>query len=288
MAATAQPRVWFVTGASTGLGRAQARAALAHGDRVVATARDVGAVKDLVDAAPGRALALPLDVTDSGSAREAVRAALDAFGRIDVLVNNAGYGLRGAIEDIDETELRRQFETNVFGVLTVTRAVLPAMRRQRSGHIVQLSSVGGVVAMLGGAAYAGTKFALEGLSEGLAAEVAHLGIKVTIVEPGPFRTDFAGRSIVWAVPSDDYAPVMVPAKERFDVWDGTQPGDPMKAAAAVIAVVEMDEPPLRLPLGPEAFDRIRDRLDSRIRELDEVEAIGRPTDFDPEHSLPAS
>jgi NAD(P)-dependent dehydrogenase (short-subunit alcohol dehydrogenase family) len=273
-------RVWFVTGTSTGLGRALAEEVLAHGDRVVATARDATTVKDLAEQAPDRALAATLDVTDAGSVRAAVAAALDTFGRIDVLVNNAGYGLRGAIEDLDEAELRRQFETNVFGALTVTRAVLPAMRRRRSGRVVQVSSVGGVMTMLGGSAYSGTKFALEGLSEGLAAEVAHLGIKVVIVEPGPFRTDFAGRSIRWAAPSPDYADVMVPAKAAFDTFDGTQPGSPAKAARAIIEVVGWDDPPLRLPLGAEAFARIRDRLAARLAELDAVEPVGRPTAFD--------
>jgi NAD(P)-dependent dehydrogenase (short-subunit alcohol dehydrogenase family) len=273
-------RVWFVTGTSTGLGRALAEEVLAHGDRVVATARDATTVKDLAEQAPDRALAATLDVTDAGSVRAAVAAALDTFGRIDVLVNNAGYGLRGAIEDLDEAELCRQFETNVFGALTVTRAVLPAMRRRRSGRVVQVSSVGGVMTMLGGSAYSGTKFALEGLSEGLAAEVAHLGIKVVIVEPGPFRTDFAGRSIRWAAPSPDYADVMVPAKAAFDTFDGTQPGSPAKAARAIIEVVGWDDPPLRLPLGAEAFARIRDRLAARLAELDAVEPVGRPTAFD--------
>jgi NAD(P)-dependent dehydrogenase (short-subunit alcohol dehydrogenase family) len=273
-------RVWFVTGTSAKLGRALAEEVLAHGDRVVATARDATTVKDLAEQAPDRALAATLDVTDAGSVRAAVAAALDTFGRIDVLVNNAGYGLRGAIEDLDEAELRRQFETNVFGALTVTRAVLPAMRRRRSGRVVQVSSVGGVMTMLGGSAYSGTKFALEGLSEGLAAEVAHLGIKVVIVEPGPFRTDFAGRSIRWAAPSPDYADVMVPAKAAFDTFDGTQPGSPAKAARAIIEVVGWDDPPLRLPLGAEAFARIRDRLAARLAELDAVEPVGRPTAFD--------
>ncbi|MDF5756954.1 oxidoreductase [Spongiactinospora sp. TRM90649] len=273
-------RIWLITGTSTGLGRALAEAVIDSGDALVATAREASTVKDLAERAPERVLALPLDVTDPGSVRAAVSAAVTAFGRIDVLVNNAGYGLRGAIEEATEQELRDQFETNVFGVLTVTRAVLPVMRRHRSGHIVQISSVGGVMAMLGGAMYAGTKFALEGLSEGLAAEVAHLGIKVTIVEPGPFRTDFAGRSIRWTGPMEDYAAVMEPARSAFGALDGTQPGDPARAAGAVIDVTRMMNPPLRLPLGAEAFTRIRDRFESRLRELDATEPIGLHTAFD--------
>ncbi|MBT2419307.1 SDR family NAD(P)-dependent oxidoreductase [Streptomyces sp. ISL-22] len=273
-------KVWFVTGTSTGLGRALAEEVIADGDRLVATARDAGTLDDLVAQAPDRVRALPLDVTDPTAVRLAVDAALKDFGRIDVLVNNAGYALRGALEELSETELRRQFDTNVFGALDVTRAVLPAMRAQRSGCIVQMSSVGGVLATLGGTAYAGTKFALEGLSEGLAAEVAHLGIHVLIVEPGPFRTDFTGRSVRWADPIDDYRSVLDPAKQQFLAMHGTQPGDPARAARAVITATRMEKPPLRLPLGANAIDRIRERLQRRLREVDEVEALGRPTDFD--------
>lgn len=273
-------KVWFVTGTSTGLGRALAEEVIADGDRLVATARDAGTLDDLVAQAPDRVRALPLDVTDPTAVRLAVDTALKDFGRIDVLVNNAGYALRGALEELSETELRRQFDTNVFGALDVTRAVLPAMRAQRSGCIVQMSSVGGVLATLGGTAYAGTKFALEGLSEGLAAEVAHLGIHVLIVEPGPFRTDFTGRSVRWADPIDDYRSVLDPAKQQFLAMHGTQPGDPARAARAVITATRMEKPPLRLPLGANAIDRIRERLQLRLREVDEVEALGRPTDFD--------
>jgi NAD(P)-dependent dehydrogenase (short-subunit alcohol dehydrogenase family) len=273
-------KVWFITGTSTGLGRALAHEVIADGDRLVATARDTSTLTELVDLAPDRVRALPLDVTDPTAVRLAVDTALKDFGRIDVLVNNAGYALRGALEELSETELRRQFDTNVFGALDVTRAVLPAMRAQRSGCIVQMSSVGGVLATLGGTAYAGTKFALEGLSEGLAAEVAHLGIHVLIVEPGPFRTDFTGRSVRWADPIDDYRSALDPAKQQFLAMHGTQPGDPARAARAIITATRMEEPPMRLPLGANAIDRIRERLQQRLRELDETESLGRPTDFD--------
>jgi NAD(P)-dependent dehydrogenase (short-subunit alcohol dehydrogenase family) len=272
--------VWFITGTSTGLGRALAQEVIADGDRLVATARDTRTLDDLVALAPDRVRALPVDVTDPTAVRLAVDTALKDFGRIDVLVNNAGYALRGALEELSETELRRQFDTNVFGALDVTRAVLPAMRAQRSGCIVQMSSVGGVLATLGGTAYAGTKFALEGLSEGLAAEVAHLGIHVLIVEPGPFRTDFTGRSVRWADPIDDYRSALDPAKEQFLAMHGTQPGDPARAARAIITATRMDDPPLRLPLGANAVDRIRERLQQRLREVDTVEPLGRPTDFE--------
>ncbi|MFE1954474.1 oxidoreductase [Streptomyces sp. NPDC059524] len=273
-------RVWFVTGTSTGLGRALAEEVVAEGDRLVATARDPRALEDLVALAPDRVRALPLDVTDPGQVRQAVDTALKEFGRVDVLVNNAGYALRGALEELSDVELRRQFDTNVFGAVDVTRAVLPSMRARRGGHIVQISSVAGVSGTLGGGAYAGTKFALEGLSEGLAAEVAHLGIRVLIVEPGPFRTDFTGRSVRFATPIDDYRPVLDPAREAFLARHGSQPGDPVKAARAVIAATSMDDPPLRLPLGANAVDRIRERFGERLRELDAVEPLGRPTDFD--------
>jgi NAD(P)-dependent dehydrogenase (short-subunit alcohol dehydrogenase family) len=276
----AATKVWFITGTSTGLGRALAQEVIADGDRLVATARDTRTLDDLVALAPDRVRALPVDVTDPTAVRLAVDTALKDFGRIDVLVNNAGYALRGALEELSETELRRQFDTNVFGALDVTRAVLPAMRAQRSGCIVQMSSVGGVLATLGGTAYAGTKFALEGLSEGLAAEVAHLGIHVLIVEPGPFRTDFTGRSVRWADPIDDYRSALDPAKEQFLAMHGTQPGDPARAARAVITATRMDDPPLRLPLGANAVDRIRERLQQRLREVDTVEPLGRPTDFE--------
>jgi NAD(P)-dependent dehydrogenase (short-subunit alcohol dehydrogenase family) len=277
---TDHTKVWFITGTSTGLGRALAQEVIADGDRLVATARDTSTLDDLVALAPDRVRALPVDVTDPTAVRLAVDTALKDFGRIDVLVNNAGYALRGALEELSETELRRQFDTNVFGALDVTRAVLPAMRAQRSGCIVQMSSVGGVLATLGGTAYAGTKFALEGLSEGLAAEVAHLGIHVLIVEPGPFRTDFTGRSVRWADPIDDYRSALDPAKKQFLAMHGTQPGDPARAARAIITATRMDDPPLRLPLGANAVDRIRERLQQRLREVDTVESLGRPTDFE--------
>ncbi|MER7202310.1 short-chain dehydrogenase/reductase [Streptomyces sp. CB01635] len=275
----AATKVWFITGTSTGLGRSLAQEVIADGDRLIATARDPRTLDDLVALAPDRVRALPLDVTDPTTVRLAVDSALKEFGRIDVLVNNAGYALRGALEELSETELRRQFDTNVFGALDVTRAVLPALRAQRSGCIVQMSSVGGVMATLGGTAYAGTKFALEGLSEGLAAEVAHLGIHVLIVEPGPFRTDFTGRSVSYADPIDDYRPALDPAKEQFLAMHGIQPGDPSRAARAVITATRMEHPPLRLPLGANAIDRIRERLQQRLHEMDAIESLGRPTDF---------
>jgi NAD(P)-dependent dehydrogenase (short-subunit alcohol dehydrogenase family) len=220
-----------------------------------------------------------LDVTDAATVRAAAAEAVGAFGRVDVLVNNAAYGLLGAFEELSEADFRHNFETNVFGAMAVARAVLPIMRRQRFGRIVQMSSVNGVVSGPGGTAYAGTKFALEGMSEALAAEVAHLGIRVTIVEPGPFRTDFGGRALRWGEPLEDYAQVISPARRAFEAGHGSQPGDPYRGAEAIVAAVGLDDPPLRLPLGAEAFGWIRDYLRSRIDQLAEVEAIGADTAF---------
>ena len=267
-------KVWFVTGAGSGFGHALARAVIAHGDRVVATARDVGALSGLAADHVAR-----LDVTDPAAIAAAVAEAERGLGRIDVLVNNAGSGLLGAFEEHGETELRAAFETNLFGALAVTRAVLPGMRRRRSGHVVQMSSVVGVTSGLGGTAYAGPKAALEAISEALAAEVAHLGIRVTIVEPGPFRTDFGGRSLRWGKPLDDYAPVIAPARAAFTASHGTQPGDPYRGAEAIIAAVDLDDPPLRLPLGEEAFGWLRAYFARRTAELMAAEPLGADTGF---------
>jgi NAD(P)-dependent dehydrogenase (short-subunit alcohol dehydrogenase family) len=269
-------RVWLITGCSSGFGRALAEAVVAHGDRLVATARDPAALGDL---AGDGVLAARLDVTDGESIRAAVAAAEEAYGGIDVLVNNAGYGLLGALEELSEAELRAAFETNLFGALWLTRAVLPGMRARRSGHIVQMSSVVGVVSGLGGGAYVGPKAALEAMSEALAAEVAHLGIRVTIVEPGAFRTEFSGRSLRSAVPLADYAELVGPASAAFRASHGTQPGDPSRGAKAIIAAVESEDPPLRLPLGDESFGWLRTYFQRRIAEVDAAQALGFETAF---------
>lgn len=268
-------KVWFVTGASSGLGRAVCAAALSRGDEVVATARDVGAV-DLPAFVRG------LDVTDPASVRAAVDAAVGEYGRIDVLVNNAGHGFLGALEEVSDEQARKVMETNVFGVLAVTRAVLPHMRARRSGHIVQMSSVGGVVGNPGHAIYATSKFALEGMSEALAGEVAPLGIRVTIVEPGPFRTDFAGRSMAFADPIPDYRDTPAGTlRERFPKQHGTQPNDPAKAAQAILAAVDDETSPLRLPLGQEAVTRIRVKLESQLADLARWEPTSLDTRYQP-------
>jgi len=255
--------VWFITGCSTGLGRALATTVLEGGGRAVVTARDPGTVADLVDRHGDRALALALDVTDSGRVAEAVKEAEAAFGRIDVLVNNAGYGYLAAVEEGEEHEVRALFDTNFFGLAEVTRAVLPGMRARRSGHIVNVSSIGGLVAFGATGYYHATKFAVEGLSESLAAEVAPLGIKVTIVEPGGFRTNWSGPSMRQsATVLDDYAETAGARRASTLATYGHQPGDPDRAAEAIIGAVRAEEPPLRLLLGRSAYDIATARLDT--------------------------
>jgi NAD(P)-dependent dehydrogenase (short-subunit alcohol dehydrogenase family) len=269
-------RVWLITGASSGLGRALAAAVLERGERVVATARDRDSVDELVQRHPDRALAARLDVTDVEQARAAFGAAIAAFGRVDVVVNNAGYGLFGALEELGDNELRDQFETNVFGALNVTRAALPHLRSGRGGHIVQVSSLEGVAPLLAGeTAYAAAKFAVEGLSEALAKEVEHLGVRVTIVEPGPVRTEFAAAAVARPPRSDDYDPSVGDALRLFEQLAGNQPNDPARVAAAIVEAVDSDAPPLRLALGTEAVEAIRDRLDAQRRELDAWEPVAR-------------
>ena len=281
MAADNSEKVWFITGSSTGFGRALAEAVLEKGYRLVATARKPEQLKDLVDRYPNQVKAVALDVTNSQSVREAVEAALNEFDRIDVLVNNAGYGTMGAIEEVSDDDIKRQFDTNLFGALNVTRAVLPTMREQRSGHILSISSVGGIVSFAGWGMYCATKFALEGVSEALAKEVKQLGIKVTIIEPGAFRTDFRGRSIV--APDHaiaDYAETSGKMIQWTQEMDGKQPGNPVKAAAAMIQVVETENPPLRLALGEDAVNGITQKLESMKAELEAWKDISINTAFE--------
>jgi NAD(P)-dependent dehydrogenase (short-subunit alcohol dehydrogenase family) len=257
--------VWFITGCSTGLGRALAEAVLERGDSAAVTARDPRTVADLVAAHGDRALALPLDVTDKAQIADAVKRAEAAFGRIDVLVNNAGYGYLAAVEEGEDDEVRALFDTNVFGLADVTKAVLPGMRERRSGHVVNISSLGGLAAFGATGYYHATKFAVEGLSESLAAEVGPLGIAVTIVEPGAFRTNWSGPSMKQSpVAIDDYAGTAGARRTSTLATYGSQPGDPARAAQAIISAVEADEPPLRLLLGQVAFDVANARLD-RLR-----------------------
>lgn len=273
-------RVWFVTGASSGFGHAISEAVLDHGDRLVATGRDVEAIQTLVKDHPGQGMALRLDVTDPGAAREAVHEATTHFGRVDVVVNNAGYGHVGAIEELSDAELRQQLEVNLFGVINTTRAALPQMREQRSGHLVQMSSLNGVEGLAGAGYYAASKFAVVGLSESLADEVAHLGIKVTIVEPGPHRTRFLNqRSTKLSEPIADYADSVGQTRQVLAEMDGNQPGDPARAARAIVAVAEADNPPRRLPLGQMALDNIRAKLNAQLAELEAGAELSATSDF---------
>ncbi|PRH84233.1 short-chain dehydrogenase/reductase [Labrys okinawensis] len=261
---TIQTPVWFITGASSGLGRALAEAVLARGWRAVLAARRTEALADLAAAHGGRALAIELDVTDAGGIDRAVATAEARFGRVDVAVNNAGYGYLAAIEEDEDAQIRAQFETNVFGLVGVTKRILPGMRMRRSGHIVNISSLGGLVAFAATGYYHATKFAVEALSESLAQEVAPLGIKVTIVEPGAFRTDWAGRSMVEApTVIADYAETAGRRREQTRAISGRQPGDPARAALAIIKAVEAPEPPLRLLLGAPALRIARERLEAQ-------------------------
>ncbi|OXM59932.1 oxidoreductase [Amycolatopsis vastitatis] len=253
--------VWFITGCSTGLGRALASAVLGRGLRAVVTARDPAQVADLAAGHGDRALVLPLDVTDHAQVVDAVKQAESAFGRIDVLVNNAGYGYLAAVEEGEDDEIRKLFDTNVFGLADVTRAVLPGMRARRGGHVVTVSSLGGLAAFGATGYYHATKFAVEGLSESLAAEVAPLGIKVTIVEPAAFRTNWSGPSMRQsAIHIDDYAETAGARRAATTATYGHQPGDPVRAAEAVIDAVGAEEPPLRLLLGKAAYDIATARL----------------------------
>lgn len=276
-----QQRVWFITGASTGFGRILAEQVLAQGDKVVATARKPEQIADLTQNHPETAVALALDVIDSNAVEIAVDSAIRQFGRIDVLVNNAGYGLAGAIEEAVEGEYMPVFETNLFGLVCVTRTVLPHLRKQRSGHIVNLSSIGGLIAMPGWGYYNASKFAVEGFSEALAGEVAPLGIHVTLIEPGAFRTDFLGRSGVEAHQRiADYDETAGKTRQYFHDQAGKQPGDPAKAAAAIIAVVHAENPPRHLVLGKMAFNRMTQRLDQWKQDLEAWRETSLGADFD--------
>jgi NAD(P)-dependent dehydrogenase (short-subunit alcohol dehydrogenase family) len=251
------PRTWMITGTSSGFGLALAEAALAAGDRVVATARRPETLKPLIASAPDRAIAVGLDVTKPAEIDSAVDAAVEHFGRIDVLVNNAGNGSVGAVEEIDIAELRALHDTMFVGPVRLTQAVLPAMRKRGSGTIVQISSMGGQLAPPGFGAYCSAKFALEAISESLAAEVEPLGIRVLIVEPGAFRTEFgASRMHRTKTVIEDYASTVGPTRAAVDAMDGSQPGDPTRAAAAIIEVVNAARAPLRLALGDDAVDNI--------------------------------
>jgi NAD(P)-dependent dehydrogenase (short-subunit alcohol dehydrogenase family) len=277
---TDQKPVWLVTGASSGLGRALAEAALEAGYAVVATARRPDSLSDLAERYPGQVTAEKLDVTDHANVVEVISDVETRFGGIDVLVNAAGYGYLAAIEEGVDDQIRAQFETNVFGLLDVTRAALPGMRARRSGTIVNFSSLGGLVAFGATGYYHATKFAVEALSESLSHEVAPLGIKVLIVEPGAFRTDWAGRSMIESPTTiKDYAETAGKRRTATKATSGSQPGDPAKAAAAIIQAVGAKEPPLRLLLGASALKVAYGRLDSLRENFDAWRDVTTSVDF---------
>ena len=273
-------RVWFITGASSGLGRSIAEAALAAGDTVVGAARSAQSLDALVAVDPARASAIGLDVTDSTGIPKAVTEVLDRHGRIDVLVNAAGYALVGGVEETSAAELRDIMEVHFFGAAALTAAVLPGMRERGSGAIVQITSMGGRMSFPGVGAYSASKFALEGLSEALAAEVAPFGVRVLIVEPGTFRTGLhrAG-SRRETTPLPVYEQVIGPTREQQAAFDGRQLGDPARAAAAILEALAAEDAPLRLVLGSDAADGIGDSLDAARAELTKWEKLSRSTDF---------
>jgi NAD(P)-dependent dehydrogenase (short-subunit alcohol dehydrogenase family) len=277
---TTTSRVWFITGCSSGFGRLLAEEALKAGDKVVATARNTAKIADLEKMYPETARALSLDVTHPQQISSAVEQALEHFGHIDVLVNNAGYGLMGAIEEPSLEEIQREIDTNVYGVIHVTRALLPHLRARRSGHIINLSSIAGIISTPGLGYYNLTKFAVEGFSEALALEMAPLGVKLTLVEPGPFRTEFLGGSMVFAEKIiDDYAETAGKVKQNMRKGAGNQKGDPLKAVHAIMQVANTPEPPLRLLLGAMAMKRFRDKINMLERDAKAWEAVSLGADF---------
>lgn len=273
-------RVWLVTGASRGIGAKIAAAALAQGDAVVATARSAQSVIERFGEQAGL-LAVQLDVTDEARAAEVAREAVEHFGRIDVLVNNAGFGLLGAVEEASADEVRRMYETNVFGLLNVTRGVLPFMRAARSGHLINISSIGGFRSGPGFGAYCSTKFAVEGLSEALHGELAPLDVKVTVVEPGYFRTDFLDSNSLVVSPLiiDDYAATSGQVRELAKAYNQQQPGDPEKLAQAMLKLVAAEHPPLRLALGTDTLQAIADKLAYVKEETATWRELSSSTDF---------
>lgn len=273
-------KVWFITGASRGFGALITQEALAAGDAVVATARDPKSVTDKMGDHPNL-LAVKLDVTNEAAAHEAVKAAVKRFGRIDILLNNAGYGLLGAVEEASATEVERMFQTNVFGVLNVIRAVLPEMRRRRSGHVINISSIGGYAGYVGWGAYGSTKFAIEGITESLAQEVAPLGIKATVVEPGFFRTDFLDEQSLVKTKSiiEDYDSTVGAMRRFAEAANHGQPGDPVKFAKGMIKLAHAENPPLRMPFGTDTVAKIAEKNAHVESEVAQWRELATSTDF---------
>ena len=275
-----KPLIWFITGTSQGFGRELVRAALQRGDSVIATSRNPQSVTSTFPDAGNKLLAVSMDLRNATQISSVVEQAVAKFGRIDVLVNNAGYGLLGAVEEAGDAEIADVYETNVFGLLRVTRAVLPHLRKQRSGHVVNLSSIGGLVGLPGWGIYNSTKFAVEGLSEALAAELAPLGIGVTVVEPGPFRTDFLGGSMKPAAKIlPDYQETAGQTRTAVVQRNGKQPGDPALAADAIVKAVTSPNPPLHLLLGGFAYERFTTKLDALRNDMEIWRETAVGTDY---------
>ena len=274
---------WLITGCSTGLGRALAQTVLAHGHNAVVTARNITALEDIAAAFPETALPLSLDVTDPEQISSVVTQAQARFGSIDVLVNNAGYGYRAAVEEADDADIRQLFDTNFFGAVSMIKAVLPGMRANRGGSILNISSIGARISPAGSGYYSASKAALEGLSGSLHKELQPLGINVTVIEPGAFRTDFAGRSLTQsATPIEDYAETAGKRRKENDTMHGTQPGDPAKAAGAILAVAESPSPPSLLVLGSDAFNAFAAVAQAQRTELDQWRDLSLSTDIEGE------
>ncbi|MER9416534.1 oxidoreductase [Mesorhizobium sp. M0306] len=270
---------WLVTGSSRGIGRALSEAVLDAGHRMVATAREPAHLADLTERYGDAVRTVALDVTDPAAAQAAVRVAVDSFGGLDVLVNNAGYGNVNSVEDTDLDDFRREIETNLFGTIIVTKAVIPVMREQRAGHIIQFSSVGGRVGAPGRAPYSAAKWGVEGFSEALSLEMALIGVKVTVIEPGGFRTDFAGSSTSLREGRPEYDSVVGATARLQRAYNNHQPGDPARAAQVILEIAAMNRPPLRLPLGSDAVKVIEQADLAKLEELERWRGLSISTDF---------
>lgn len=277
-----EQRTWLITGVSSGFGRALAEAALARGDIVIGTLRKADQAEAFTALAPGRSHGCVIDLTDRERLAPTITAAIEKVGRVDIVVNNAGYGLAGAAEEVSEAEMRHQMETNFFGLVTVTQAALPFMRQRGKGHFVNIASVAGLIGIGGMPIYSASKFAVVGFSEGLSSEAAHLGIRVTVVEPGAFRTNWSSATAIVRAEKmiEAYAPTAGKTRGRLDAHDGHQQGDPVKAAQAIIKAIESPNPPLHLPLGSDAAGMVRNKLARLAHELDAWEALSADTSFD--------
>lgn len=276
-----EKKVWFITGVSSGLGKQLAKEVLSQGQIVVGTFRKQAQVEEFNKQNPGSSFGVLIDVASTQMIIDGVKGIIDQFGKIDVLVNNAGYGVMGSVEEISDEEVRRQFEVNVFGVLTTLRSVLPHMRKARTGHIINVTSIAGRIGSQGLGIYNGSKFALEGIGEALAAELKPLNIKVTNVEPGPFRTEWAGSSAAYDnTKIDDYESTVGERIRGLQNLSGNQPGDPAKAAAAIYKLTQLEDAPVHLPLGKIAYDVFGKVNNGLIEELAKFEDLGKPCDFE--------